>query len=71
MNEVSVFMYYMFNYWSFSEAQTVFGVDLGCHLWNKWLESFDLSNDHTMYWYAELDNECKQKVVERSKALYG
>lgn len=70
-NEVTHFMWYMYNHWSITEAKTIFGDNLGEHIWNKWLDSFELSNDHTMYWYAQLDENCRNLIVEHSKTLYG
>lgn len=65
MNEVTNFMWYMFNKWTPYEAQTVFGENLGLHIYNKWVES-----KNTLYWYANLDNKCRQMVVDRANELY-
>ena len=65
MNEVTKFMFYIYNRWNEYEAAKVFGDDLGAHIWSKWLDRTD-----SLLWYSELDNECKQKLVDRANELY-
>lgn len=67
-NEVTNFMLYMYNKWSEDEAKTVFGEILGKHIFGKWRDAY---NDRTMYWYSNLDNVCKQKLVDRANEIYG
>ena len=69
MNEVTNFMLYIYNKWSQSEAIRVFGDDLGLHIWNKWLKSRERGVD-TLFWYSELDNDCKDKLVFRANEIY-
>ena len=64
-NEVTNFMYYMFNKWNVNEAKLLFGENLGSHIFDKWQHYTD-----QLYWYAELDNECRQKIVDRANELY-
>lgn len=65
MNEVTKFMYYCFNKWNFAEAKAIFGENLGKHIWGKWIDRTD-----SLIWYSELDNECKQKLVDRANEIY-
>ena len=65
MNEVTKFMFYIYNKWNEYEAEKIFGKDLGKHIWNKWINRSD-----SLRWYSELDNECKQKLVDRANEIY-
>ena len=65
MNEVTNFMYYCFNRWSLDEACAIFGNDHGNHIWEKWTGKFD-----SLIWYSELDDDCKQKLVDRANEIY-
>ena len=66
MNEVTNFMYYIYNKWNEYEAEKVFGEVLGAHIWSKWLNKGD-----SLIWYADLDAECRQKLVDRANSIYG
>lgn len=68
-NDVECFMYYMYNKWCLEESISLFGENLGKHIFNKWC---DLSNtsDQTMLWYGELDKVCRNKVYERALSVY-
>lgn len=66
-NEVTNFMYYVYNKWNEYEAKKLFGDDLGQHIFNKWV--YYRNND--LRWYAELDNVCRQKLVDRANEIYG
>jgi len=65
-NEVTNFMYYLYNKWNIYEAKRLFGLDLGAHIWKKYLEC----GSAVLYWYGELDSECKQKLVDRANEIY-
>lgn len=65
MNEVTKFMYYIFNRWNPEEACAVFGNDLGKHIWEKWTRKADF-----LIWYSELDKDCRQKLVDRANEIY-
>jgi hypothetical protein len=69
-NEVTNFMYYIYNKWSKEESVRLFGNDLGNHIFNAWVGKHEYSNDITMSWYADLDNECRRKIVDRANDLY-
>ena len=64
-NQVTNFMYYMYNKWSLDESIRVFGEDLGDHIYCKWLNRQD-----NLQWYGELDNNCKQKLVDVADKIY-
>ena len=64
-NTVTKFMWYMFNKWSLKEATTLFGDNLGKHIFTKWLDDND-----DLFWYGSLDIECRDKIVERAKEIY-
>lgn len=70
MNEVTKFMWYMYNKWTRDEAVNLFGEDLGLHIWNKYLEIYDTTADYNLAWYSELDNECRQTIVNRANEIY-
>lgn len=65
-NEVTNFMLYMFNVWNMKESIRVFGVNLGEHIFNKWL---DMRHDD-LRWYASLDDKCRQKLVDAANEYY-
>ena len=63
---VDAFMLYMFNRWNMNEAKLLFGKNLGDHIFGKWIEH----RSDQLYWYAELDESCRQKIVDRANELY-
>lgn len=65
MNEVTHFMLYIYNRWCYDECVSLFGESLGKHIWSKYEKYSD-----RLYWYAELDNKCKQKLVDRANEIY-
>lgn len=67
MNEVTNFMYYMYNRWCFDECIALFGKDLGAHIWEKYKNS--MSGDK-LYWYGSLDKKCQQRLVDRANEIY-
>jgi hypothetical protein len=69
-NEVTNFMYYMFNRWSLAESRYIYGASLGEHIWEKWNEVARFGNGDQLCFYASLDNDCKQKLVDRANELY-
>lgn len=66
MNEVTIFMLYMFNMWSERECKRLFGEDLGDHIWSKYLDQRD-----KLKFYADIDDKCRQKLVDRANEAYG
>ena len=69
-NEVTNFLFYIYNKWSKEESVRLFGNDLGNHIFNKWVGKHEYSNDITMSWYTDLDNSCRRKIVDRANELY-
>ena len=69
-NEVTNFLFYIYNKWSKEESVRLFGNDLGNHIFNKWVGKHEYSNDITMSWYADLDNKCRRNIVDRANELY-
>lgn len=65
MNEVTNFMLYVYNKWDPCEAENLFGESLGEHIFEKWIKRID-----ALLWYSELDNECRQKLVDRANEIY-
>lgn len=65
-NEVTNFMYYMYNKWCIGEAKKIFGDNLGEHIFSKWIEH----RKDQLYWYSELDTSCRQKIVNRANEIY-
>lgn len=68
-NEVTKFMWYMCNRWNLDEARFLFGDNLGAHIYQKKLHLQGIGHD-TLYWYGELDNNCRQKIVDRANEIY-
>lgn len=66
-NEVTNFMYYLYNKWNIYEAKRLFGMELGAHIWQKYLDN---KSNVLFGWYAELDSSCKQKLVDRANDIY-
>ena len=64
-NEVTRFMWYMFNKWSYKEAIILFGENLGDHIYRKYMIF-----ESALAFYGALDNECRQKLVDRANEIY-
>lgn len=64
-NVVTLFMWYMYNKWSLEESVLLFGANLGAHIYQKYLNRND-----KLYWYRELDDVCRTKVVNRAIEIY-
>jgi hypothetical protein len=69
-NAVTNFMLYLFNKWCIGEAKKVFGNSLGEHIFSKWVHHREGTKLGDLYWYSELDNYCRQKIVDRANELY-
>lgn len=69
-NEVTSFMLYMFNQWSLAESRSLFGNNLGDHVWSKFHETVRAGGGDHLRFYANLDNDCRQKLVNRANELY-
>ncbi len=67
VNQVTAFMWYMYNKWGASEAVKVFGEDLGMHI----LAKFSACDENYLYAYSLLDRECRKKIIERAVEIYG
>ena len=63
-------MYYIFNVWCEDEAVSVFGNNLGTHIYKKWCWYRNNGGDQ-LEWYANLDEKCRTKIVERACEYYG
>lgn len=68
VNEVTAFMYYICNQWGIDEAKKVFGDNLGEHIYKKFEEHQNVLG--ALHWYAGLDEECRQKLVDRANEFY-
>lgn len=66
---VTKFMYYVFNEWDKEEAIRLYGENLGRHIYGKWLWCREHNGDQ-LGWYAELDQVCRAKLVERAIEVY-
>ena len=71
MKTVRNFMWYMYNKWNRQEAIYVFGENLGNHLYNKWMRYYENVRDYNLTFFAEIDNECRTKIVQRANEIYG
>ena len=74
---------FMCNCWNESECSMIFNgfgfleknyqYSLGWHIWNKWIEG--CNNHHgsldCIAWFIfELDNDCLQKLIDRTQEYY-
>ena len=59
---VDYFMWYLFNYWNRCEAIRIYGENLGNHIYEKW-ETCRIDGLDQLEWYANLDNQCREKLV--------
>lgn len=65
-NDVTSFMFYMWNAWSQKECDLVFKED-GNYMWNKWQ---DCRCGNISEFYSLLDTENRDKLVSRALILY-
>lgn len=70
MNEVKKFGYYLFNKWNRDESIHVFGENLGNHIWGKWNSVVRDGCGDQLYWFMNLDDSCKQKLIDRVNEIY-
>lgn len=68
-NEVTRFLWYIYNKWNLDEAIKLFGTNLGAHIYHKRNKMREQGFD-TLYWYGELDEDCHQKLVDRANEIY-
>jgi hypothetical protein len=64
-NQVTLFMQYIYNKWTLNEATTLFGSDLGYHIYGKFINAAD-----KLFWYSQLDDEVRDKIVKRALWIY-
>jgi hypothetical protein len=69
MESVNNFMYYMFNRWCRNEAHVIYGKVLGEHIFTKYVSYIERGLGELRF-YAELDDECKNKLVTRANQVY-
>ena len=70
MNEIKNFGYYLFNKWCLEESVRLFGDDLGNHIWKKWHSVVREGCGDHLYWFMNLDDSCKQKLIDRVNEIY-
>jgi len=69
VNQVTAFMLYIYNRWNIQEARDLFGNNLGEHIFSKYLHHRKGLGE--LFWYSELDTDCRRKFVERAVEIYG
>ena len=69
VNQVTAFMLYIYNRWNIQEARDLFGNNLGEHIFSKYLHNRKVLGE--LFWYSELDTDCRRKIVERAVEIYG
>ena len=69
VNQVTAFMLYIYNKWCIGESKKVFGNNLGEHIFTKYLHHRNGNGE--LFWYSELDNVCRRKLVVRAIEFYG
>lgn len=62
-------MLYIYNKWCIGESKKVFGNNLGEHIFTKYLNHRNGNGE--LFWYSELDNVCRRKLVVRAIEVYG
>ena len=73
---------YMINRWNIDECAIVFNesyynkdtwqFSLGEHIWNKWTNTHNVYTDPIMHFMLDdIDTNCLQKLINRSKEIYG
>lgn len=62
-------MLYMSNNWNREEAIDTFGEELGGTIYGIW-EYCRKRHLGNLVWYAELDGNCRQKIVDRANAIF-
>ena len=63
---------FLCNRWSEGECKLIYGC-LSSHIWNKWIEAcedYHGSLSCIAWFILELDNECLQKLINRSLEYY-
>lgn len=70
MSEVMKFGYYLFNKWNFDECVNLFGEDLGNHIWEKWHSVVRDGCGDQLFWFMNLDDTCKKKILDRANEIY-
>jgi hypothetical protein len=71
-NQVTAFMFYMWNAWCEEECKLVWKDDFWPHFWNKWCH---FCEEHSRFgaveeFYAELSNDNRNKLVQRALEVY-
>jgi hypothetical protein len=66
MNEVTAFMYFMYNRFTDEECRRIFGT-LSEHIFEKYIGS----DGDVMRFYSWLDTECRDKLVKAATEYYG
>lgn len=66
-NVVTYFMWYIYNKYDESESELLFG-NMGEYIFRKLIEHG--GRCCALSWYADLDNDCQQRLVDRAIELY-
>lgn len=66
-NVVTYFMWYIYNKYNEEESERLFG-NMGGYIFRKLIEHGGRSCG--LSWYADLDKECRQRLVDRAIELY-
>ena len=69
VNQVTAFMLYIYNKWGIGESKKVSCNNLGEHIFTKYLHHRNGNGE--LFWYSELDNVCRRKLVVRAIEFYG
>ncbi len=70
MKDIMNLGYYLYNKWSLGESKKIFGKNLGLHVWERWNEVVRFGCGDHIYWFMNLDEGCRQKIVDRANELY-
>ena len=65
-NDVSSFFYYMWNSWNKNECDEVFD-EMSDYIWDEWAINCHYNIDD---FYASIDKECQDKLVNRAISMY-
>lgn len=71
-SELECYLYFMWCAFNYDQCISIFGDYLGNHIINKWVTCVEKcgAEGAPALLYAEIDDECRQKLTEAAVAYY-
>lgn len=71
-SELECFLYYMWNAFNYDKCIQIFGEYLGNHIINKWVGYIEQcgAEGAPALLYANIDDDCRKKLVEAAITYY-